>query len=105
RGCRPPREGRPRSRSDGPCMPAHGSDAGGDAPEGRRGGGRRRSHPRNPGRGMRESGEETTMNPQEVASTMAEITIAVPEPQRAFIEGLIAQGAYQDPGEYLRALI
>jgi len=36
---------------------------------------------------------------------MTHVQVSLPEPLRQFIDGLIAEGTFKDPSEYLRTLI
>ena len=36
---------------------------------------------------------------------MSKVQVSLPEPLRQFIDGLVAEGAFKDPSEYLRTLV
>jgi antitoxin ParD1/3/4 len=36
---------------------------------------------------------------------MTKVQVSLPEPLKQFIDGLIAEGAFKDPSEYLRTLV
>ncbi len=36
---------------------------------------------------------------------MSKVQVSLPEPLRRFIDGLVAEGAFKDPSEYLQTLV